>query len=89
MHPDVWGKKYFKEVLSLVIEYLFNELKFTELLQLQILIIYLQFMVLSRLVFVKEGKLRDYYLDKKDNKFYDALILSFLKSEYKFRSSYK
>ena len=46
-------------------------------------------MVLSRLVLSKKENLRDYYLDKKDNKFYDALILAFLKSEYKFKSSSK
>ena len=86
LHPKVWGKKYFKEALSLVTNYLFNEFNFHRIVAITNSNNMPSVNGLISFGFVKEGILREYYLDQKDGIFYDALILSFLKSDYKSRS---
>ena len=58
LHPDVWGKKYFKEVLSLVIDYLFNDLNFHRIVAITNSNNLPSIYGLISLGFIKEGKLK-------------------------------
>ena len=79
--PQYWGTGIFSEVLHLVMDHLFNELKFHRLVATTSLNNYRSIGALKKNGFVVEGKLRDFYKDKSGLRI-DALVLSILRDDF-------
>ena len=82
LSPNFWGKGFFSESLNLVVDWFFN-LKNTNRLFLKTSSSNNgSINSVSNYGFKKEGVLREFYLDEKTNAKWDAIIFSFLKSDY-------
>ena len=79
--PDYWGKGYFKEALTMVLSFLFEELEFHKVWARTSSNNISSIRALGKVGFKNEGVMRDWYLSSKGIR-YDATILSILKSEY-------
>jgi len=79
--PDYWGKGYFKEALTMVLSFLFEELKFYKVWAKTQSNNISSIKALEKSGFTNEGIIRDFYLSNKGER-YDAAFLSILKEEY-------
>lgn len=79
--PDYWGKGYFREVLLMVLRYLFEELKFHKVWAKTQANNIPSIKALEKSGFTKEGVMRDFYLSSKGKR-YDAILLSILRDEF-------
>jgi ribosomal-protein-alanine N-acetyltransferase len=82
LSPKYWGQGLFKESLSLVLDYLFYEKKFSRICAKTQTSNQASIHGLLKLGFKEEGVLRNFYLSEKTSEYYDATILSILKNEY-------
>jgi len=81
LSPDYWGCGYFKETLFMILEYLFEELKFHRICAKTQSNNISSIIALEKSGFNKEGIMRDFYLSS-NGKRYDAVLLSILKEKY-------
>lgn len=75
--PDFWGAGYFAEVLSIVLPYLFGDVGLHRIAATTIADNTASVKALERAGFVREGRLRDYYLYA-DGRRADAVVLGAL-----------
>jgi [ribosomal protein S5]-alanine N-acetyltransferase len=81
IHPDYWRKGYFKEVLHVVLRYLFFHHQFHRIYATTHSNNLSSIRGLESVGFQKEGVHRDHYLHH-DGKRFDAVVLSILHHEY-------
>jgi len=79
--PKYWGKGYFKEVVRIVLDFLFLQKEFHRVVATTCQDNKPSIMGLKRLGFRIEGRLREYYLSY-DGKRHDAVILGLLRCDY-------
>lgn len=78
IHPDYWGKGFFKETLNLLIKELIETYKFNRIWAKTNTLNLASISGLKSCGFSEEGVLRDYYLHNKTGCYSDAVILSIL-----------
>lgn len=83
IHPKYWGFGYFKEATKLIIDELFQNLKFNRLWAKTHIENKGSINGLISCGFVKEGVLRDYYYHKTNKIYSNAVILGILKKDYR------
>jgi len=79
--PDYWNKGYFKEVLKLVLSYLFTKKNFHRICAKTQSDNYPSIKGLKSVGFEGEGIMREYYYSF-DGKRHDAIMLSILRNDY-------
>ncbi|NQV83551.1 MAG: GNAT family N-acetyltransferase [Rhodospirillales bacterium] len=87
--PQYWGKGYFKEVLRMVLEYLFDEAGFHRVWAKTQDDNAASINSLKSLGFKHEGTLRDFYLSEKNGVRNDAVVLAILRPEFSAGKAYK
>jgi [ribosomal protein S5]-alanine N-acetyltransferase len=81
LSPNYWGKGYFNEAATLLLDYLFSQLNFHRISAMTRSDHDKSIMALEKIGLTKEGVLREYYLSH-DAKRHNASIYSILKREF-------
>ena len=83
LSPNYWGNGFFSESLNLVVSWFFSFENTYRLCLKTASINKGSINAVSKFGFKKEGQLREFYLDEKTNKKWDADLYSILKFEHK------
>ena len=83
LSPIHWGNGFFSESLNLVVDWFFSLHDTNRLFLKTVSENKGSVKAVTNFGFKKEGKFREFYLDQKTNKKWDASLFSILKSDYK------